>query len=647
MLLYGVAVPTSFRVVVTVLLVALVPQAKCEKFIDKNGYLKWNLGSNVLVGAETRLEFTFRYCNNKGVLIYQQGEGRNFFALGVNDQRLYIEASIDGLAVEMYAGENVLRNQTHDVTITNLRTLNANTGVIIDGIAYTPEVITDVVVDLDFSRSILVGETQIGGYESIDQLRLNTQRLKAYPIVCIDFMRAGQTDIDLNNPDSSLGVTDRCVVCLPPSVVTLTKTTSFLEMKVDSTPRSNTIISINFRTKAPDGVLFYFGGPAYLALYLEGGALVLRLNTRGSGADTKYKTTRTTFNDGEMQEVSVTRTGNMATLVDGAGNIIARVTFGGSQNSAQALNADRLYVGGFPDANSADLSSDIEVRQSFRGCLEELRFSSYSAVEEAPTQINFENQNEASRDVDFSACLESASCQSYSCTGEGQQCSMGVCECIRGYGVLSQDPLECYNIDDCSPNPCQNGAVCTDKIADYNCTCTDRYKGKNCSVIRNCYDFPCLNGAECIELDTPTPSAAGRNCSCAPGYKGVDCGQDCDECTEQCNSGICVNSISCENSIGDFVCECKEGYEGKDCSNEIDHCKDNPCGTGICNNFLTGYNCTCPDDPTGAVPNRQSCGSLQAPNPISPAALAAILVCLSFFIQVVTGQHTAGTRQRS
>ncbi|XP_078584646.1 uncharacterized protein LOC144866826 [Branchiostoma floridae x Branchiostoma japonicum] len=249
MLLYGVAVPTSLRVVVTVLLVALAQQTKCEKFIDKNGYLKWNLGSNVLVGAETRLEFTFRYCNNKGVLIYQQGEGRNFFALGVNDQRLYIEASIDGLAVEMYVGENVLRNQTHDVTITNLRTLNANTGVIIDGIAYTPEVLTDVVVDLDFSRSILVGETLIGGYESIDQLRLNTQRLKAYPIVCIDFVRAGQTDIDLNNPSSQLGVSDKCVVCLPPSRVTLTKTTSYLEIRVDNTPRSNTIISINFRTK--------------------------------------------------------------------------------------------------------------------------------------------------------------------------------------------------------------------------------------------------------------------------------------------------------------------------------------------------------------------------------------------------------------
>ncbi|XP_078618129.1 uncharacterized protein LOC144885854 [Branchiostoma floridae x Branchiostoma japonicum] len=629
----------SYRLMLLLLvfLVASLHQTTGEKFIDKNGYLKWNLGSNVLVGAETRLEFTFRYCNNKGVLIYQQGEGRNFFALGVNDQRLYIEASIDGLAVEMYVGENVLRNETHDVTITNLRTLNANTGVIIDGIAYTPEVLTDVVVDLDFSRSILVGETQIGGYESIDQLRLNTQRLKAYPIVCIDFMRAGQTDIDLNNPSSQLGVTDKCVVCLPPSLVTLTKTTSYLEMKVDNNPRSNTIISINFRTKATDGLLFYFGGPAYLALYLEGGALVLRLNTRGSGADTKYKTTRTTFNDGEMQEVSVTRTGNMATLVDGAGNIIARVTFGGSQNSAQALNAERLYVGGFPDANSADLADDIEVRQSFRGCLEELRFASYSAVEEAPTQINFENQNEASRDVDFSACLESASCQSYSCTGEGQQCSLGVCECIRGYGVLSQDPLECYNIDDCSPNPCQNGAVCTDKIADYNCTCTDRYKGKNCSVIRNCYDFPCLNGAECIELDTPTPSATGRNCSCAPGYKGVDCGQDCDECNEQCNSGMCVNSISCENSIGDFVCECMIGYEGKDCSSEIDYCKDNPCGTGICNNFLTGYNCTCPDDPSGAVPNRQSCGPLRVVNPIqiSPAALVAILVCLVILLILV------------
>ncbi|XP_019617274.1 PREDICTED: uncharacterized protein LOC109464676 [Branchiostoma belcheri] len=631
----------SYRLMLLLLvfLVASVHQARSqtEKYIDKNGYLKWNLGSNVLVGAENRLEFRFRYCNNKGVLIYQQGEGRNFFALGVNDERLYIEASIDGLAVEMYVGE-VARNQTHDVTITGLRTLNAQTRVIINGISYTPEILTDVDVNLDFSRSILVGETLIGGYEAIDQLRLNTQRLKAYPITCIEFIRAGQANIDLNNPSSQLGVTDRCVVCLPPSLVTLTTVTSYLRMRIDNTPRSNTVISLKFRTKAPDGLLFYFGGPAYLALYLEGGALVLRLNTKGSGDDTRYKTTRTTFNDGEMQEVSVTRAGNVATLRDGAGNIIAQVIFGGSQNTAQALNAEQLYVGGLEDINDPALSESIEVRRSFTGCLEELRFASYSAVEEAPTQINFRDQNEAAREVDFSACLESASCQSYTCTGEGQQCSLGVCECIHGYGVRSQDPLVCYNIDDCSPNPCQNGAQCTDKIADYNCTCPEQYKGKNCSVIRNCYEFPCLNGAECIELDTPTPSPAGRNCSCAPGYKGVDCGQDCDECSEQCNSGMCVNSISCENSIGDFVCECKIGYEGKDCSSEIDHCKDNPCSPGgVCHNYLTGYNCTCDDDPEGVVLNRQSCGPLAVVNPIqiSPAALVAILVCLVILLILV------------
>ncbi|XP_066268429.1 delta-like protein C [Branchiostoma lanceolatum] len=363
-----------------------------------------------------------------------------------------------------------------------------------------------------------------------------------------------------------------------------------------------------------------------------------------------------------MQEVSVTRTGNTAILRDGAGNIIAQVIFGGSQNTAQALNAERLHVGGFEAAVLGGLSSDIEVTQSFRGCLEELRFASYSAVESAPTLVNFENQNIDARlccfhfspsGVDFSSCLESASCQSYPCTAEDQQCSLGVCECIHGYGVRAQDPPVCYNIDDCSPNPCQNGERCTDRIADYNCTCTDRYKGKNCSVIRNCYDFPCLNGAECIELDTPTPSAAGRICSCTPGLKGVDCGQDCDECNEQCNSGMCVNSISCVNSIGDFICECKIGYEGKDCSSEIDYCKDTPCGTGICNNFLKGYNCTCPDDPTGAVQNRQSCGptgpsgQTSPSGPNSSADLAVILVCLVIVLSKYIRDQAQGLSSNS
>ncbi|XP_078617495.1 uncharacterized protein LOC144885449 [Branchiostoma floridae x Branchiostoma japonicum] len=566
MLFRGVRVRPSLQV--AVLLAAFLQHSRCEKYIDKYGYLKWNSRSNILQGAETRLEFRFRYCNNKGVLIYQQGEGRNFFALGVNDERLYIEASIDGLAVEMYVGESVRQNQNHDVTIIGLRTLSSQTRFNINGIAYTPEGLTDVVVNLDFTRSILIGETLIGGYATIDHLRLRTQRLKAYPITCITFLRAGQTDIDLNNPSSQLGVSDECVVCLPPSTVTLTKVTSYLKMRVDNTPRFNTVISLKFRTKAPDGLLFYFGGPAYMALYLEGGALVLRLNTRGTVEDANYKTTRMTFNDGEMQEVLVTRYGDEANLRDGVGNVHA--IFGGAVRSGEPLNAEFLYVGGFPDANCADISENIQVRQSFRGCLEDLRFASYSAVEEAPTKLNFKTENDGSRDVDFSACLESASCPPYSCTREAQRCSLGVCECIHGYGVRSQDPLLCYNIDDCTPNPCQNGAVCTDKIADYNCTCTDRYKGKNCSSIRNCYDFPCLNGVQCIELNTTTPSAAGRICSCAPGYKGEDCGEDCDECSEQCNSGMCVNYISCENRFGDFICECEPGYEWKNCSKEID-----------------------------------------------------------------------------
>ena len=86
---------------ITVLTIGTVT---AEKYIDVDGYIKYDAvsvaTSNQLRGAEQVLEFSFRYCHDPGMLIYQEGgnsaaERDLFFALGVNQGKLYLEWKVD------------------------------------------------------------------------------------------------------------------------------------------------------------------------------------------------------------------------------------------------------------------------------------------------------------------------------------------------------------------------------------------------------------------------------------------------------------------------------------------------------------------------------------------------------------------------
>lgn len=75
-----------------------------EKYVDIDAYIRYNSVSNAslnqLRGAEQVLEFSFRYCHDPGMLIYQEGGNTEaqrdlFFALGVNNQRLYLEWKVE------------------------------------------------------------------------------------------------------------------------------------------------------------------------------------------------------------------------------------------------------------------------------------------------------------------------------------------------------------------------------------------------------------------------------------------------------------------------------------------------------------------------------------------------------------------------
>ena len=86
-------------------------QALPEKYIDIDAYIRYNgvldPATNQLTGAESVLEFRFKYCNDYGMLIYQDGgssPGKQglFFALGVNSRKIYLEWRVTtGVLVEV------------------------------------------------------------------------------------------------------------------------------------------------------------------------------------------------------------------------------------------------------------------------------------------------------------------------------------------------------------------------------------------------------------------------------------------------------------------------------------------------------------------------------------------------------------------
>ncbi|XP_077865931.1 uncharacterized protein LOC100375718 [Saccoglossus kowalevskii] len=195
-------------------------------------------------------------------------------------------------------------------------------------------------------------------------------------------------------------------------------------------------------------------------------------------------------------------------------------------------------------------------------------------------------------ECDSSPCLNDGVCLNY--------INRFDCDCTdTGFDGVFCD----HNIDDCVNVFCQNGGTCHDEVKGYNCACFEGYAGQDCDIdIDECESGPCLNGGQCLQRSNRTlydtgyfddafsyDTASGFVCVCESGFEGTFCQVDIDEC----DSGPCVNSGTCEDFVNGYVCHCTAGWEGPICAHEIDECQSNPCQHGTCTDNFNMYECVC------------------------------------------------------
>ncbi|XP_078600320.1 uncharacterized protein LOC144875283 [Branchiostoma floridae x Branchiostoma japonicum] len=104
----------------------------------------------------------------------------------------------------------------------------------------------------------------------------------------------------------------------------------------------------------------------------------------------------------------------------------------------------------------------------------------------------------------FSRVGGSSSCDDCPAGQYSADAGSSSCEaCAEGY-TSEEGATECYDWDDCSPNPCENNGVCTDGVNSFTCACQDRYTGDRCQVRPACPANFREYGTKCFHLGEST-----------------------------------------------------------------------------------------------------------------------------------------------
>ncbi|XP_030628115.1 protein eyes shut homolog [Chanos chanos] len=106
---------------------------------------------------------------------------------------------------------------------------------------------------------------------------------------------------------------------------------------------------------------------------------------------------------------------------------------------------------------------------------------------------------------------------------------------------------------------CSGNGVCKTGIWDdaYSCHCNKPYSGVFCEHFDACSQYPCSNGATCLNKGLSNRSHTTYECVCPSDFTGVNCSEIKGEenCIKRCRNGNCVKA-----SPISFTCDCDAGF---------------------------------------------------------------------------------------
>ncbi|XP_073972916.1 nidogen isoform X4 [Rhodnius prolixus] len=236
-------------------------------------------------------------------------------------------------------------------------------------------------------------------------------------------------------------------------------------------------------------------------------------------------------------------------------------------------------------------------------------------------------------------CVANSSCL---VEGDGYRCvcNSGFMQLNNNVYSDSQTDFGCTDINECvdGTNFCHADAICVNEIGSYYCQCKPGFtgNGKYCESFHEEPGTP--ENAICHNPDDYS------TCSCRQGYQMVGAstpaGFSCED-IDECSDYPCSEGADCINLPGNHTCRCKDGYK----QDEYGYCyRAEPCSLIVCPEDSvcetrdgTAY-CSCPSGYSGTPPNcspdyaENDCRSLNCPEGtrcITEYEQAPRCVCLS------------------